>query len=548
MSQLDAARQFWNRLTMQQRVVLGGVVGGALLLMVAMMLWTSRPDMTLLFGGLSPEDANTVVETLRDEGTKYDLKENGTAVYVARDKVYELRLRFAAQGLAGDGQVGYELFDGNMLGMTDFMQKLNLKRALEGELARTIAALGQVQMARVHLVIPERSAFAEEQDEPTASVVLQTGRGVSLNREEVAGIVSLVAGAVEGLSDDNVTVLDVRGNLLSSPDGRDADAILTSNQIRVQRATEEHLAKSGQTMLDQMLGPGNAIVRVAAELDFSRGVQERELIDPESATVVSEEKLDEQSPDAGAANSTVRNYELSRTRERTEKSTGEIKYLTVSVILNQKQVPVAIEGQEVEADEPVLEPQPYDPAEVEDITALVQNAVGFRPDRGDRFALHQTRFDTSVDDAAEREMQLIVQQQQNQVYIRYGLMALALLIVAWLLWSASRRITAPVKVEAEMTGSKKLSRASVSPDGKLVDDEAEEGLVLVDDMYTNKLSPEAKARLKAKHKMFEEIQQHAVDAPGEAADLIRSWLVEDVESGAVKLRVPAGGEPAVGAS
>jgi flagellar M-ring protein FliF len=546
MSQLAAAQSFWNRLPMQQRIVLGGVVGGTLVLLAALAFWTSRPDMALLFGGLTAEDANTVVETLRDEGTRYDLKENGTAVYVPRASVYELRLRFASQGLGGDGQVGYELFDGNMLGMTDFMQKLNLKRALEGELARTIAALGQVEMARVHLVVPERSAFADEQQEPTASVVVQTGRGVTLDRQEVAGIVSLVAGAVEGLTDDNVTVLDVKGNLLSSPDNRDADAILTSNQIRVQRATEEHLAKSGQTMLDQMLGPGNAIVRVAAELDFSRGVEERELIDPESATVVSEERLDEQSPDAGAANSTVRNYELSRTRERIERSTGEIKYLTVSVILNQKQVVPPAEG---ETDVP-LEPQPYAPQEVEDITALVQNAVGFRPDRGDRFALHQTRFDTSVDDAAEQEMRAFERQQQTQVYLRYGLMLLALGVVAWLLWSTTRRLTQPVRVEAEMSGSRQLSRTRVGENGEMIEgeDADEASLTLVDDMYTSKLSPEAKARLKAKHKMFEEIQQHAVEVPEEAADLIRSWLVEDVENGRVKLKVPEGGATAVGAS
>ncbi len=544
MSQLEAVQSFWNRLQTQQRFVLGGVVGGTILLLAALAFWSSRPDMTLLFGGLSSGDANTVVEALRDEAIAYQLKENGSAVYVPRDQVYELRLRFAAQGLAGDGQIGYELFDGNMLGMTDFMQKLNLKRALEGELARTIAALGQVQMARVHLVIPERSAFAEESDEPTASVVLQTGRGVTLDKQEVAGVVSLVAGAVEGLSDANVTVLDVRGNLLSSPDGRDADAILTSNQINVQRATEQHLAQSGQTMLDQMLGPGNAIVRVAAELDFSRGVEERELIDPESATVVSEEKLDEQSPDAGAANSTVRNYELSRTRERVEKSTGEIKYLTVSVILNQKQV--ADETAVVEENVVVLTPRPYAPAEVEDITALVQNAVGFQPDRGDRFALHQTRFDTSVDDAAEQEMLTMERQQQTQVYVRYGLLALALGVVAWLLWSTTRRLTAPVHVEARELKAKQLSGASVGPDGALIatDEDEEGGLLIVDDIYTSKLSPEAKARLKAKHRMFEEIQQHALEMPDEAADLIRSWLVEDIENGSVKLRVLAGAEPA----
>lgn len=536
---LENAKAFLERLAPSQRLALGGVLIGGIGLLIAIAYWTSRPDMTLLFGKLSATDANTVVEALQTEGTRYELKENGSAVYVPRDQVYELRLRFAAQGLVSDGQAGYELFDAGTLGMTDFMQKLNLKRALEGELARTIASIRMVEMARVHLVVPERSAFATEQKQPTASVVVQTTGGQKLSSEEVEGITSLVAGAVEGLAPENVTVLDVRGNLLSNPDKPDEDASLSTAQLRMQHAMESHLAESGQTMLDRVVGPGNAIVRVSASLDFSRGVQERDLIDPESQTVVSEEKLDEQAGE-GTASSQVRNYELSRTRERIEKSTGDVKYLTVSVILNQKVEAVGA------GEAATVETRPYSEAELREIEALVQNAVGFNPQRGDRFAIHQTRFDTTADEAAEAQIKSAEQQQQLELYLRYGLVLLAIGLVFWLVRSATRRLTAPqapVQLEARQTGPQKLGSARVTPEGKIVrvnEDGApveEEDTVMIDDIYTSRLSTEAKARLKAKHLVFEEIKEHVNQRPNEAADLIRSWLADDVESGRATLKM-----------
>ncbi len=534
---LENARAFLLRLSVGQRLALGGVLVGGIALLIGLAYWTSRPDMTLLFGKLDASDANTVVEALQSENTPYELRDNGTAVYVPRDQVYELRLRFASQGLASSGQAGYELFDQGTLGMTDFMQKLNNKRGLEGELARTIASIRQVEMARVHLVIPERSAFATEQKPATASVVVQTRGGQKLSGEEVQGITALVAGAVEGLDPGNVTVLDVRGNLLSNPDTPDEDVLLSTAQLRTQRAVEEHLATSGQSMLDRVVGPGNAIVRVAATLDFSRGVQERDAIDPESQTVISEEKLDETSGE-DAANSTVRNYELTRTRERIEKSTGDVQYLTVSVILNQKLEPPAPDAPEGTAPEA----RPYTDTELREVEALVQNAVGFKPDRGDRFAIHQTRFDTSADDAAEEQIRSAEQNERVQLYLRYGLIALALGFVFWLVRSATRRLTAPqppVKLDAHQKHPQQLGSARVGPDGRLVQqgEDDEDDVVLIDDIYTSRLSGEAKARLKAKHLVFEEIKDHVQKLPNEATDLVRSWLAQDVEEGRANLNI-----------
>lgn len=526
-------KQFLARLSLGQKLALGLVLVGGIGVLSGIAYWAGQPDYALLFGNLEPTDANKVVEALKTDGTRYELRENGTAIYVPRDNVYELRLRFAGEGVISDGPIGYELFDKGTLGMTDFMQKLNLRRALEGELARTISNIRQVDACRVHLVMPERSPFRETQTKPSASVILQVAPNARLTAEQIDGITALVAGAVEGLMPDDVTVLDARGNMLSDPDARDEDALISSTQLRHQHAIETMLSEKGQTILDQIVGPGNAVVRVNATLDFSRSVAERNIIDPESATVIAEEKQDQQGG-ADTANSSIRNYELSRTVERVEKSVGEIQYLTVSVLLNARAIPAA-EG----AGDEVPRYETYPEQELTEIESLVKNAVGFSAARGDQFAIHQTRFDTSVDDRIAADIREQQWNDQLQIYLRYGLMIVALGLAFWLIRSASRRMSGqrgpvfgePLRAQnvdaprGQLTGSG-AGRNQLNPHEE---EEEDDDLVLVDDVFTSKLTPEARARLKAKHLMFEEVKKQVVEQPDTTADLIRTWLIDDLQ-------------------
>ena len=525
-------QQFLRRLSLGQKLAIAMVVIGGAGVFTALAYWAGQPDYALLFGNLDAGDASKVVEALQSDGTKYEIKDGGSAIYVPREDVYELRLRFAGEGLVSEGPVGYELFDRGTLGMTDFMQKLNLKRALEGELARTITNIRQVEVTRVHLVMPERSAFRETQAQPTASVVLKLSGG-RLTPEQIAGITQLVAGAVENLSPADVTVLDTRGNLLSNPNAGDENALITSTQLQYQSAVEENLTKKGQSMLDQIVGPGNAIVRVSATIDFSRTISEQSLIDPESATVIAEEKMDQTAGEENA-NSSIRNYELSRTTQRSESGTGQISYLTVSVILNQQRTPTATTEGEGVGETPV-EPAGYQEGDLTEIEALVKNAVGFQPERGDRFAIHQTSFDTSVDEQIATEIRNQQQNQQLQIYLRYGLMALALLAALFLLRSATRKMgsvdTSPIFVGSGMQ-SGALGNGAPQRGGKVnqLASHGDEEDVAVDDFYTSRLSPEAKARLKAKHLMFEEIKKEVNEKPESAAELLRGWMADDIRA------------------
>ena len=529
---LEQFSEFLKRLPPRQKLALGAVILGSIAILAGVGYWASRPDYALLFSNLKPSEASRAIETLTDKGVKYELKENGTAIYVPREKVYELRMTLMGEDVISDGPLGDKLFDTGALGMTNFMQKVNLRRALEGELARTIASLKQVRMARVHLVLPEKRAFSDTQSPATASVVLQLNGNSTLTESQTLGITSLVAGAVEGMNPADVTLLDTRGNLLSNPNQGDTDVMLTSTQLDMQRDVETHLAENGQSMLDRVLGQGNAIVRVAATLDFTRSLVETKNIDPESATVISEERLEENS-DVDTAKSSVKNYELSETRARTEKSIGELSYLTVSVILNQKM-------SKPPADDPEAKPQPrpYTADELAEIEALVKNAVGFKEERGDRFAISQTVFDNSINERLAEDFREQQFNEQVQLYVRYGLMALAILLALWLMRSAAQRTTELVQRESRALPDADLAALPEGQDPAGLPNGAadvnrrlaapqEEEFILVEDIYTSKLSAEAKARIKAKHKLFEEIKEQIAKHPEDTAELLISWMAED---------------------
>lgn len=512
---LQNIQAFLGRLTLGQQIALGLVVFGGLAILISVTYWASQPDHTLLFGDMEPSNASRVVDTLEEEGVDYDLRHNGTAVYVPRDEVHELRIQFAAEGVVDDGQAGYEIFDDGELGMTDFMQEMNEKRAMEGELAQTVSNLSQVERARVHLVLPERQPFQENQTEASASVVVQLSGRSSLSVNQVEGITALVSGAVDDLEHANVTILDSDGNMLSDPDAGDETARLTSTQLDLRREVEEYLTEQGQSMLDEVLGTGESIVRVSAELDFSRTVSESNIIDPESQTIISEERLDEESPQ-DEATSLVRNYDVTRTTEQHESSVGDVTDLSVSVVLNQ---PLDEDG----------EPAPFPPDELQEIEEVVQNAVGFDPERGDQFTIQQTRFD--ADDELADDFQEQQWFDQLELYLRYGLILIALLLGIWLIRSITQQRLPDSDRQLESGDDTRPALEGETADESALPGQADEDdvddMVLVDDVYTSKLSSEAKARLEAKNQMYQEIQDQVTGNPSEAAELIRSWMISD---------------------
>lgn len=408
---LESFQEFFGPLSNAQRAMFVVLMLVVLTIIGGVFYWSQQEENVLLFGSLQPEVAQEIVTELNNRGISYELQESGRAIYVSSDKVHELRLELAPMGGSFSDVKGYELFDTNALGMTDFMQQVNKKRALEGELARSINSLEQVEFSRIHLVLPERSPFEETSIEASASVILNLKKGQSLKKEQIEGITSLIAGSVEGLESANVTVLDQAGNRLTDEIDYDSELAFGSTQMQLRQKTEAYLTERGQSMLDRVLGAGNSILRVSVEHDFDRVVRESDLIDPDSRTVISEEKREQTNNDevmepvpgnvtnnnqegsvvvsSNNNGSTVqtRNYEVNRTREVFEKTQGELKMVSASVLLNYKQR--LDEGNDGESQ---FVSEPYTEQEVEKFKEVVKVALGIQEDRGDQLTVKQVEF------------------------------------------------------------------------------------------------------------------------------------------------------------
>ena len=291
-----ALQEKWKAL--ETRVRLGALAGVGVVIAGAILFFAhgSNPDYGILFSNLSQEDAARIVERLRGLNVEYELGEGGTTILVAEDAVHETRLTLANEGLPSGGGVGFELFDTQRFGESDFSEQVQFRRALEGELARTIRHLAGVESARVHLVLPERRLFTTDESEASASVALHMNPGWRLREDQVQGVQHLVASSVQGLAPGNVTVVDGDGRPLSEDGAESGEAVANAEDLRHQ--IEQSKQRAVQQLLDASLGPGVAIVRVSAEVDMSREEHLQETYDPERIATRSFEITEERSAEA----------------------------------------------------------------------------------------------------------------------------------------------------------------------------------------------------------------------------------------------------------
>lgn len=415
---IDKLMQPIKALPPVKRWLLGGVVGLTALAFAALIFVANRVDYRPLFTNLGSDDAGEIVKKLKDQKVPYQISGDGKAILVPSDKVYELRLSLASEGLPQGGGVGFEIFDRKNFGMTEFVQKLNFQRALQGELSRTIAQLAGVEQVRVHLAIPEKSLFKDQEKPPTASIVMKMKEGKTLRENEVQGIVHLVASSVEGLDPDNVSVLDSRGKVLSRNTQTDAAGRMTSAMLETQRTYEKNMEERLQSLLDKVVGNGRSAARVSATFDFRQVEKFEEKYDPESPAVRSEQRSEEKSsmtgvggvpgaqtnlgrgggqvPGAttgGAKSDETLNYELSRMTARTVEPVGTLSKVSVALLVDGRyEAPTS--GKEGAKAKYV----PRNPEELQKIEALVKSAVGFNAERGDQVTVANIPFQEGIED------------------------------------------------------------------------------------------------------------------------------------------------------
>ncbi len=307
--------------------------------------------------------------------------------------MYDMRLALAGEGLPQSSIIGYELFDRTNLGVSDFVQKINYRRALEGELARTILQIDEVEAARVHLVVPEKALFKDDEKPATASVVLKLKSGRPLRSEAVKGISHLVASSIEGLDAADVTILDSRGMLLSE-NKNNSLAAATATQYDLQQKVESYLVQKAQSMLESVVGQGNALVQVTADLDFRQVERTLEQYDPDNSAIRSEQIQEEKGARADSSapsgrNSSVTNYEVNKTVEHIVENLGNVKRLSVAAVVNGVPRTVDRDGQKV------VELNPRSPDEMAKLTDLVKKCVGFNPVRNDEVSVTNLSFGTN---------------------------------------------------------------------------------------------------------------------------------------------------------
>jgi len=369
-----------------RRLMLILVGAGALGVMWALAQWSMKPTMIPIFQGLPMDEVGAMTQRLDEEGIVYSLDRGGSSIAVAEGDAARARVALAQDGYPAGGRAGWELFDEPAWGMTDFTQRVNYRRALEGELERTISAMRGVESAQVHLAIQKTSVLRRDGPEAEASVVLALRSGSRPEKAMVEGVASLVAGSVEGLDRDFVTVLDDSGRLLSSDDSESDQEGLTTRQLAIQREVEGYLEAKAYELVEPVVGGGNITVRVAAALNFDQIGRTVETFDLEQQTTLSEDRAEiiPGSEDQGASSLTVNTvYETPRSVETFNRSGAQLERLTVAVVVNERQVG---EGDQATS-------QPRTQAELARVEALVRNALGISDARGDAITVVNLPFD-----------------------------------------------------------------------------------------------------------------------------------------------------------
>ena len=530
---------------------MGAVTVGLIAFFLYLTTRLTTPSMALLYGELSMDDSGRIVSRLEGMNVPFELAGDGSRILVPADQKLRLRMAMASEGLPTGGSVGYEIFDkSDLLGTTNFVQRLNHVRALEGELARTIASLAQVQSARVHLVMPQRELFSRVRQEPSASIAIRV-RGSSPQPSQVQAIQHLVAAAVPGLKPGRVSVIDDSGTLLARGDETE-DGAVARNAEATQRHYEQRLAESVEALLEQSIGMGKVRAEISLEMDFDRVTTREERFDPDGQVVrsiVTEEEAEvtaeinagnavtvannipNNPANANAAQNNSRstitretvNYEVSTLLETHVRETGAINRMSVAVL---------VDGI-YDADGNY---QPRGDEEMEQIKALVRSAVGYREERGDVVEVINLQF-MAPTDLPEPQVELNILGFGKEDLFRLaemvvlGVVALLviLLVVRPLISRAFESIPAAASGEtadnllADHSGATAVPQiaadtpgaaAAVEMPGRQQNDELEEMI--------NLSSVEGRVAASSIKRISEIVEKH----PDETVSIMRNWIFQ----------------------
>jgi flagellar M-ring protein FliF len=536
---MESLRKLWNSWSPGQRITVVTVPLLIALIVAAAAMVRGGGDYAPLYARLRAEDASEIVGKLNEMGVPYRIGPGGAIEVPAKD-LYRIRFQLASEGLPRGGTVGFELFDRMSFGTTELAQRVNLQRALQGELARTIMTLSEVEDARVHIVLPKESLFADERGEASASVIVRLRPGAHLERRQIQGIAHLVASSVEGLTPERVTILDGDGNILTTGGSDPTGLGLTSEQLAIRQQVESTLERRIQSMLERVVGQNKAIVRVSAEMDFTRRQVQREIFQPvrgNQGVVRSEQTTEEAYQSAGAASGGVpgtgsnvptygtpaggasntqysrkqssTTYEVNRSVVEEVASGGDVKRLSVSVL---------IDGT-------------MDAQQLGTVRQVVEAGLGLDLRRGDRLIVQAIPFQRPAEEPVSEPEAKATQPAQRGVsrWMILGAGSLGgllflMVLLAFLLRRRRPAVGEKVPLPAAATEGDGTKRARAEEVSTLIQRAAEEqeALTLAELEKSLEQSMEDQRRLAVER----EIQKLAKQRPADVAAIIRSWLAE----------------------
>lgn len=529
--------------------IMAAILVGLLVFFIFVSLRISTPQMKLLYADLSSADASSIAAKLEESQINYEVSADGARIVAPEDEIGRARMLLAEAGLPNGGSMGYEIFDKQSgFGTTNFVQNINQVRALEGELSRTISSLDNIRSARVHLVLPQRELFSRESRPSSASVFLGVRPGASATHEQILAIQSLISSAVPDLKTSHVSIIDSDGNLLARGDDEEVN-LLTLKAEEMRRSYEARLTEKIEDQVSRIVGFGNVRATVTTEMNFDRISTNEELFDPEtvvrSSQVVEENSLEREATpeDISVENNLpgvggdllvdnkpssennrleeVTNFEISKTIRSTVREVGEIKKLSVAVL---------VDGRYNTDEEGNKAYEPRSDEEIDRITALVRSTVGFDDDRGDVIEVVNLQFaeiDTDEEFIDERMLfgfeksQLLDVAEIITVAIMIVLVVLLVLqpMVNRLLTSESTDIDE--SLEADLLASSPASPALEGPSGDALDNA--EGAETGEESLINIHGVDGKVKASSIKKMEEIVENY----PAETVSVIRSWMTQE---------------------
>ncbi|CCG01796.1 flagellar basal-body MS-ring/collar protein FliF [Blastococcus saxobsidens] len=519
---LERARSTFDAINLGQKVVIGLLLAGLTLGGFFFYSWITTPTQAPLFSNLAASDASAIVEELNAQGVSYELADGGSTIMVAKDAVYDLRLSMSGKGLPAGQDTGYALLDEQGITTSEFQQQVTYQRALEGELANTLESLAGVNSAVVHVALPEDEVFVTEEAEPTASVLLDLAPGTALSGEQIQAVTNLVSSSIQDMDPDQVTVADSSGQVLSSP-GQGISAAAGDARSQVEQEYENRLAANAQQILDQVVGAGNAVVSVRADVDLSQRNTTTETYDFQEGTppiseqtttetyegggapvggILGPENMPDAAENAGGGESnyekesTTANNAVGKTVEVVEGAPGALRRLTVSVVMDD-----AVAGN----------------LNQQQMTELMTNAVGLDQARGDEITVAAMPFDDTAAENAAAAMEAAREAEAGEQMwsmIRTGGIAAGIALVVLIVWLRSRRQEdveedyEPLELDDDMLAE--LDRLRVSS--------------VRQEVQADNAALELEAAQRAK--VRGEISSMVNERPDEVAAMLRGWLSE----------------------